>query len=208
MLVLPGGDGSADFKPFVTNIAQQALPDGYLVAQLVAPKWRDDENRIVWPTTKTRDAKMKFPTEAFIDSVARDVAAKFKIDSQHVYALGWSSGGPPVYAASMRDKTPLTGAFVAMSVFKPDELPPAKNAKGCAFYILHSPQDFIPMRFPQSAQTTLKAAGAKVQLTTYQGGHGWHGDIFGQIRAGVKWLDQQSPRSPTSKATSTSAPAK
>lgn len=62
-----GGDDSADFRPFVTNIAAHALPDEYLVAQLVTPKWHDDENRIVWPTERLPDAKMKFPTEQFID---------------------------------------------------------------------------------------------------------------------------------------------
>jgi predicted esterase len=117
---------------------------------------------------------------------------RHKLDEKHIYALGWSSSGPPVYATAMRAKTPLTGAFVAMSVFKPEECPPAANAKGRAFYILHSPQDFIQMRFPQAAQKALSAAGAKVKLTTYPGGHGWHGDPQKMIRTGVTWLESSS----------------
>jgi predicted esterase len=69
------------------------------------------------------------------------------------------------------------------------------------FYILHSPQDFIKMRFPEAAQKALSSAGAKVKLTTYQGGHGWHGDPRKMIRTGMTWLESQS-KTPTTRATS------
>lgn len=194
LLILPGGDGSAEFHPFVKNIASNALPDGYLVAQLVAPKWRDTEDRIVWPMKGLPDEAMKFSTEEFIAAVVEDAAAKKKIDRRHVYALGWSSGGPPVYAASVTEGTPLTGAFVAMSVYKPEQMPALAGAKGKAFYLLHSPKDFIPMRFPEAAKKELTEAGAAVELQTYEGGHGWKGDVFGNIRKGVEWLESQSAR--------------
>ncbi len=194
LLVLPGGDGSAEFHPFVTNIARRGLPDGYLLAQLVAPKWRESEDRIVWPTKGLPDDRMKFSTEEFIAAVVEDAASKEKIDRRHVYALGWSSGGPPVYAASVTEGTPLTGAFVAMSVFKPDQMPPLSGAKGKAYYLLHSPQDFIKMHFPEAAKTDLTKAGAKVELKTYEGGHGWKGDVFGNIRRGVEWLETQASK--------------
>jgi len=204
LLVLPGGDGSEEFRPFITNILNEALGEQYLVAELVAPKWRENPE-VVWPTEKLRDEKAKFTTEKFIDSVVDDVKKKQKIDEKHVYALAWSSSGPAVYAAALREKTPIVGAFVAMSVFKPDQCPPAKNAKGRAFYILHSPQDFIAMSFPNNAKATLSRAEARVKLETYKGGHGWHGDVFGMIRSGMKWLEQQ-PRI-SAPARSTSAPA-
>ena len=191
LLVLPGGDGGEDFRTFVTNMLPNALPENYIIAQLVAPRWQEGEQPIIWPTQKTRLPKMKFTTEQFIDAVIDDVKKLHTIDEKHIYALGWSSGGPPVYFAAMRPATPITGAFVAMSVFKPGELPPAKNLDGRAFYILHSPTDFIQMRFPQAARTMLEKAGAKTHLQTYEGGHGWHGDPFGMIRAGIDWLEQQ-----------------
>ena len=37
LFVLPGGSGDAQFQPFVTRIAKNALPVGYLVVELVAP---------------------------------------------------------------------------------------------------------------------------------------------------------------------------
>src|SRR5438105_2205652 len=52
LLILPGGDGSADFRPFCTNILKEALPQSYVVAELIAPKWREGNDRIVWPTQK------------------------------------------------------------------------------------------------------------------------------------------------------------
>ncbi|MBL8880520.1 MAG: hypothetical protein JNG88_15515 [Phycisphaerales bacterium] len=197
LLVLPGGDGGPGFHDFVKNIYANALPPGYVVAQLVAPQWSDDENRIVWPTQKSADKNMKFPTERFIDDVVRDVARQARINKKRVYALGWSSGGPPVYYAAMQVNSPLAGAFVAMSVFKPDQLPPTDNVKNQAFYVLHSPTDFINMNFPNAAIAQLSAAGAKTKLQTYEGGHGWHGDVFGMIRTGVEWLENPTQPEPS-----------
>lgn len=191
LIVLPGGDGGEDFQAFVKRIHKNALPDGYVVAQAVAPRWSEDENRIVWPTRGLPDAAMKFSTEEFIEVIVSDVKTRCPVDSRYVFALGWSSGGPAVYASTMQQETSLTGAFVAMSVFRPDELPPAANARGRAFYLLHSPQDFIQMRFPEAARDALRGAGAAVELQTYEGGHGWRGDVFGNIRRGVEWLEKQ-----------------
>jgi predicted esterase len=192
LVVLPGGDGGADFHPFVKNIHANALPEGYILAQVVAPKWSDDENRVVWPTKKLRDKKMKFPTEDFVEAIIKDVQGRHAIDPKHVYLLGWSSGGPPCYAASLEKDTPVRGVLVAMSVFKPEQLGPLARAKGKAYYILHSPTDFIKMSFPEAAAEQLAKKGAKTKLETYEGGHGWHGDVFGNIRRGIDWLEQQS----------------
>jgi len=48
LVVLPGGDGSEAFHPFVKRIHKNALPPGYLTAQLIAFKWTPDQ-QIVWP---------------------------------------------------------------------------------------------------------------------------------------------------------------
>jgi poly(3-hydroxybutyrate) depolymerase len=90
----------------------------------------DKKNQIVWPTAKDTEPKQKFKTEQFIEAVVKDVKAKQKIDENKVFALGWSSGGPAVYASALQKDSPLAGAFVAMSVFVPAKLPPLVNAKG------------------------------------------------------------------------------
>jgi predicted esterase len=79
-----------------------------------------------------------------------------------------------------------------MSVFKPENLPNLKAARGRSFYILHSPEDFIPIEMAEDARDELVKKGAKVEYQTYAGGHGWHGDVFGTIRSGIGWLEKQA----------------
>lgn len=80
-----------------------------------------------------------------------------------------------------------------MSVFRPGDLPTIEAARGRAFSLLQSPEDQIaPMRFADAAERALQAAGAKVRLRRYEGGHGWHGDIWSMIGEGISWLDRQA----------------
>ena len=48
--------------------------------------------------------------------------------------------------------------------------------------------------FPEAARDQLAAKGAKTTLATYEGGHGWHGDVFGEIRTGVQWLEANAAK--------------
>jgi predicted esterase len=154
-----------------------------------AVKWTEDQE-IVWPTDKNRAEGMKFSTEEFVDAVIKDVTGKYKLDPERVFTLTWSSSGPAAYAASLRNKT-ITGSFIAMSVFKPDLLPPLEKAKGHAYFLYHSPDDRVcPFRMAEQAAEELKKGGATVKLVTYEGGHGWRGDVYGNIREGVEWLEK------------------
>lgn len=189
LVVLPGGPGTADFHPFVKRIYKYAVPEGYLVAQPVAVNWTDKQN-IVWPTAKDRAKGMKFTTEQFIDDVIDDVAAQHRIDKARVFTLSWSSSGPAAYAASLTSKK-LTGSFVAMSVFSPNRLPDLKKAKGHGYYLYHSKEDRIcPYPMAEQAAKKLAASGAKVKLVEYEGGHGWRGPLYDNIRDGIGWLEQ------------------
>lgn len=190
LLVLPGGDGSAEFNPFVKRIWKNALPQGFLVAQLVAVS-SNNKQQIVWPTTRTKDPKQDFPTEQFIRNVIDDVKKLHTVDDGRIYAMGWSSGGPAVYACALAKDSPLRGAFVAMSVFIKSALPPIENAKGRRFFLYQSPEDKLTRYVSATqAEEALRAAGAEVILRDYPGGHGWRGDVFGDIRAGIDWLEK------------------
>lgn len=194
LIVLPGGDGSAEFQPFVRRLVKNALNDRWLVAEAVAPKWDENQfNRIVWPTSTSKYPAARFTTEDFIQAIVADVRAKKKIDPRRVVLFGWSSGGPACYAAALRKDSVVTGAFIAMSVFVPRQLPPVANAKGRAFYLLQSPQDQVtPLRHADAAEKALRAAGAKVRLERYDGGHGWRGSVWAMIGEGMTWLEQQT----------------
>jgi predicted esterase len=188
LIVLPGGDGSADFHPFVRSIHRESLGGRLAVAQLIAPKFTP-EQQITWPTHENPVAEMTFTTEDLAGKVIEDIAAKLKIDRERVYLLGWSSGGPACYATILQKESPAAGAFVAMSVFQPKNLPELNNAAKRRFYILHSPEDQVcPYRMAVDAGDRLQEAGAEVELAEYAGGHGWQGDLFGTIRRGVEWL--------------------
>ncbi len=208
LVVMPGGDGSADFNPFVKRIFLYALPRGYIVAQPVAPRWTPRQG-CTWPTEQTAVPGQKFSTEEFVEAVIRDVAGKHPLNRKRIFTLSWSSGGPAAYAISLREDTAVTGSFVAMSVFKPDDLPPLSAAKDRAYYIFHSPDDRVcPPRMAAQAQVALRAAGAKVRFVPYKGGHGWaSGDPFGDIRKGVQWLETSTAAAATRPATAATRPA-
>ena len=80
-----------------------------------------------------------------------------------------------------------------MSVFKPSLLPSLDDAKDRAYYIYHSPDDrTCPYRMAEQAAKMLGEKEAKTKLVTYEGGHGWQGDVFGNIRTGVEWLQKNA----------------
>ena len=190
VVIMPGGDGSADFHPFVKRIYKNALSDRYLAAQPIAVNWADDQ-QIVWPTKTNPVAKMKFGTEEFIEAVIEDVAKKHKLDRTRVFSLSWSSSGPAAYEASLQNQGSVKGSFIAMSVFNPTFLPPLKEAKGHAYYLYHSQQDRVcPYRMAEQAKNSLAENGAKVRLETYEGGHGWRGNVYHDIRNGIEWLEK------------------
>lgn len=190
LLILPGGDGGRGFEAFCKRIHEHALGDGWLAAQLVAKKWTD-EQRIVWPTEDNEVDKMEFTTEEFIAAVLEDIEAEIELDRDYLFTLSWSSSGPACYAAALQKQSRITGSFIAMSVFKPDLLPSLRNAKGRAFYLLHSKDDAVcPMRMAEEAERQLQKQKAEVVLATYEGGHGWHGPVWTQMQTGIAWLEE------------------
>lgn len=34
--------------------------------------------------------------------------------------------------------------------------------------------------------------GADVLLSCYEGGHGWHGKIYDDVRSGIEWLEKRT----------------
>jgi predicted esterase len=191
VVIVPGGDGGRNFHPFVRRIYKYALSNKFLVAQLVAFKW-NEKQKIVWPTKDHPTDSQKFATEDFTEAVIQDVKKYHKINESHIFTLSWSSGGPAAYAVSLNEYTQIKGSFIAMSVFRRDWLPPLDAAKGHIYYLLHSPEDKVcPFSHANQAKVDLTKAGATVRLDTCEGGHGWHGDVYGHIQRGMNWLIEQ-----------------
>lgn len=194
LLVLPGGAGGRDFHPFVKRIYQNAVGDDWVAAQLVSVPWARSK-QLVWPTVRNAPKGRGLETELFIEDVVTDVARRAPLDPRRVFVVAWSSSGPAAYATSLQKRKSVTGFYIAMSVFKPQQLPPLKEARREAYFLLHSPQDQVcPHRMAIDAETRLTKAGARVQLRNYEGGHGWRGNVYGNLREGLGWLDEN--RSP------------
>lgn len=194
LVVMPGGNGSADFAPFVGRIRENALSEEWLIAQIVAPKWSQD-CAVVWPTRRLPCPGQEFACEELFEAVVDDVAERYELDPRYLFTLSWSSSGPLAYTLALDEDSRVTGSFIAMSVFKPDLLPSLKGAKGRSFYLLHSADDAVcPFRMAEQARDELDEAKAEVQFVPYAGGHGWHGDVFGNLREGVRWLESKAPK--------------
>ena len=188
IVVLPGGDGSAAFNPFVRRIYKNSVPEGFLMAQMVAIEWMPGQSKtLTWPREKKAAPGMKFTTEEFFDAVVEDVSKRQKIDATRIYTLSWSSGGPPAYSIALRQKKPVAGSLIAMSVFLKDA--DLSAAKGQAFFLYQSKEDVVtPLEQAEQAKAKLIEAGADVELKTYAGGHGWRGPMYKDLRAGFEWL--------------------
>jgi len=192
VVLMPGGHGGPQFHPFIKRIWKHVFSAEYLIAQVVAPEWDPQQARkIVWPTRTNPYAKMKFSTEELVDLVIDDVERQYAINDDHICTFSWSSSGPAAYAISLQPETRVKGSFVAMSVFRPEWLPDLDAAKGHAYFILHSPDDFIDLSHAETARDELAAHGAQTTLLTYPGGHGWRGNVYGNMRAGFEWLAEQ-----------------
>ncbi|HYC76375.1 MAG TPA: hypothetical protein VEI02_02000 [Planctomycetota bacterium] len=192
LFVLPGGTGDAAFHPFVKNIARQVFSDEYVVVQLVSVRWIENQP-VIWPTAHVKQKEATFGTEEFFLDVHKEVAKSIKLDPRCCFTLSWSSGGPAAYVLALMDRTPITGSYVAQSVFFPDRLPPLRAAKGKAFFLDHSPED-EKCRFAlaEQARDALKKEGAHVELVAYDGGHGWHGAIWDRMKKGRAHLEKHA----------------
>ncbi len=191
LVVLPGGDGSADFEPFVRRIRKYALDDQWILAQPVAVFWNTTtpkDQQIVWPKKSDNVADAKFSTEEFVSRTIADVKSKVPIDPKNVITLSWSSSGHAAYAIAMQPDSPVTGSYIAMSIFRAKEYDTA-HVKGRRLVIDHSPDDQVcPYDHSVTAEKTLTAAGADIKRLTCEGGHGWRGDAYGRIKEGLQWL--------------------
>jgi len=195
LVVMPGGSGSEDFTPFVGRIRENALSDEWIVLQLIAPVWSEAQAQTnVWPTKLNPWPKMKFDCEHLFAAALKDVAKKHPLNPRYLFTLAWSSSGSLAYTLALAKNSSVTGTFIAMSVYKPDLLPKLKHAKGRRFHILHSPTDFIPITMAEKAREQLEEKKALVNYATYEGGHGWHGNVFGMLRIGLEWLEVEAQK--------------
>ncbi len=191
LLVMPGGDGGRDFLPFIENVSKNVLDESWLVAELISVKWNKDQ-QIVWPKNSDTVKGLEFTTAQFVESVIADVKSQSKINPKNIITLSWSSSGPAAYAIATSPNKSVTASFIAMSVFRPQFCDPAYQVKDHRFFIAHSPEDQIcPWEQSRLAIRTMMKHGGKVTEAKYEGGHGWHPELFQQLGTGLRSLLDQ-----------------
>ena len=132
---------------------REVLGEDWLVAELVSVKWKPIRN-MVWPTKLSPVPKMEFTTEEFAADVVADVGqAPQDRQAIRLRARVVVERARDLHL-SLAEKPIITGAYVAMAVFHPRELPPLKAAKGRAWFIDHSPEDeTVRSRMPRPRAT-------------------------------------------------------
>jgi len=188
VLVLPGGDGSAEFRSWVRERYDEWVDAGFVFVELVAPKWSGSA-RLVWPTAVSKPPELAFTTEEFADGAVAEVETSLKVDRRRVIAVSWSSSGPACWRMLTTRSSAVTGHLIAMSVFIAKDLEPLANGKQRPLFLLHSPQDeTCPIALAERGRDAAKKAGLRVEWATYEGGHGWHGGSEDEVRRGLHWI--------------------
>ena len=131
---------------------------------------------------------MKFATEDLIKAVIGGVKKMRKIDPRYIFTLGWSSGGPPCYSASLTPGVGITGTFVAMSVFQPKWMPLLDGARAAPTSCCTHRPTSSRSRSRNRLATASSRPERRRSFARPDRGHGWHGDVYGNIRAGIQWL--------------------
>lgn len=191
VVVLPGGDGSREFLPFVENGLLAQVPDDCTGVLVTAVVWTEGQ-KIIWPTEQSRVEGMQYTTGDYVRAVVAAVGADHPFDPARAVVVAWSSSGPAVYPLLAAKDGPFARGYVAMSVW-PKGLDLAA-VKGRRFVLDQSPEDqTTSFSHVREAFAVLTKAGAAVRLSTYEGGHGWHDNPLPRFRKGLTWLLSDAP---------------
>lgn len=192
VVVLPGGDGSREFLPFVENGLGAQLPDDCLLVLVTAVKWTDAQ-QIVWPTATHKVDGMAYTTEQYVRAVVQEMAKQYTTEPARRAIVAWSSSGPAVQALLAAADGPFARGYVAMSIW-PRDLRDLAAVKGRRYVLDQSPDDrTTTFGHARDAFAALTKAGAVVRLSTYAGGHGWLDDPLPRFQAGMRWLLADEP---------------
>jgi predicted esterase len=195
VVVLPGGDGSRDFLPWVEQSLLAQAPDDCVGVLVTAVKWRPDQ-QIIWPTEASKVPDMQYTTSDYVRAVVAAVEKQHAIDPTRRVVVTWSSSGPAMYPLLCATDGPFSRGYVAMSIWPPG-LKDLAAAKDRRFFLDQSPEDTTTtFDHVKRAYDALTKAGACVRLSTYGGGHGWHDDPLPRLQEGLRWLlsDEAAPK--------------
>jgi hypothetical protein len=140
------------------------------------------------------EAGMQYATEDYLRAVVEDVSKQHKIDAQKTVVLAWSSSGPAVNELLASGQSPISRAYVAMSVWKAKDAAAVAATKGMRVVLDQSRNDKVtPFPHAEQALQMLTAAGATVRLMAHKGEHGWTDAPLPRVTEGLRWLLSEEP---------------
>jgi hypothetical protein len=192
VVVLPGGDGSREFLPWVENALLAQRPDDCIGALITSVKWQPDQE-IIWPTDASKVPGMEYTTEQYVRAVVAEIEKATPVDPARRVVVAWSSSGPAIHALLATKDSPFHRAYIAMAIW-PQGLGELGHVKGRRYVLDQSPEDQTTIfQHVRTAHAALTKAGAQVRVTTYAGGHGWHDEPLPRIAKGFEWLLSNEP---------------
>jgi predicted esterase len=115
-------------------------------------------------------------------------------NANSVFVLGWGSGAPAALSCTLGGSPSVRGGFIHSSVYNFSALPDPALARGKRLYLLQPTRAAVlPKSQAEAAKQRLTPHAAALQLTYYDGGYGWHGDVYGQLRRGIIFLEGRLP---------------
>ena len=192
LVVLPGGDATKDFLPFVQNGLFAQAPDDFAGVMLTAVQWTPGQ-QVVWPTERSKADGMQYTTEQYVRAVLAEVGAELPIDPARRVVVAWSSSGPAIHALMAAKDAPFDRAYIAMSVW-PQGLKDLAAVEGRRYVLDQSPDDQVTIfRHVRDAHAALSKAGAQVRVSNHAGGHGWTDAPLPRFAQNLAWLLSDEP---------------
>lgn len=192
VVVLPGGDGSREFLPWVEGSLLAQRPDDCAGVLITSVTWTP-EQKVIWPTSDSAVQGMQYTTEQYVRAVLADVEQTLPVDPARRVVVAWSSSGAAMHPLMAVEHGPFAKAYIAMSIWPPG-LVNLASVKGRRYVLDQSPDDqTTTFSHARDAYAALTKAGAIVRLSTYAGGHGWQDDPLPRFRAGLEWLLSNEP---------------
>jgi predicted esterase len=192
LVVLPGGNATKEFLPFVQNGLFAQAPDDFAGVMLAAVKWREDQHTI-WPTAVGDTTGALYTTEQYVRAVLAEVDKEHPIDPARRVVVAWSSSGPAIHPLMAAKDSPFQRAYIAMAVW-PQHLEDLAAVEGRRYVLDQSPDDQVTIfQHVRDAHAALSRAGAQVRVSVYTGEHGWGEQPLPRFAKNLGWLLGDEP---------------
>ncbi|NUO82289.1 dienelactone hydrolase family protein [candidate division KSB1 bacterium] len=124
-----------------------------------------------WLTRYEREQSIQ-DFAAYMEKFFAHVQREHRIDTNHVFVLGFSQGVSMAYRMWAHSRVPLAGLIACGGDLPPDIAESLRRLPARRVLLVHGRRDqIVPMHKAHEAQAQLSAAGLPVELFEFEGGH-------------------------------------